>query len=73
MIKCFAEDIIIGLTDNMKNQVQKDHLETLISKALMEYNKSSSALKLDGQALRNDLTPILKNIVISLIETNFNF
>ena len=73
MIKCFAEDIIIGLTDNMKNQVQKDHLETLISNALTEFNKINSALKLDGQALKNDLTPILKDIVIHLINTDLNF
>ena len=72
MIKSFAEDIIIGLTDNMKNQVQKDQLETLISNALTKYNKINSDLKLDGQALKNDLTPILKDIVISLINNNFN-
>ncbi len=73
MIKCFAEDIIIGLTDNIKNQVQKDHLESLISIALTEFNKINYDLKFDGLALKNDLTPILKDIVISLINTNFNF
>jgi len=72
MIKCFAEDIISGLTDNVKNQVQKDHLETLISNALMEYNTRNSDLELDGQALKNDLTPILKDIVIRLINANLN-
>ncbi len=72
MIKCFAEDIISGLTDNVKNQVQKDHLETLISNALMEYNTRNSDLELDGQALKNDLTPILKDIVIRLINVNLN-
>jgi hypothetical protein len=73
MIKCFAEDIICGLTDNIKNKLQKDHLETLISNALTEFNKIDSDLKLDGQALRNDLTPILKDLVIRLMNTNLNF
>jgi len=72
MIKCFAEDIILGLTDNMKNQIQKNHLESAISNALMEFNKINSDLELDGQALKNDLTPILKDIVIHLINTNLN-
>jgi len=73
MTKCFAEDIICGLTDNIKNQVQKDHLESLISNALVEFNKINCDLELDGLALKNDLTPILKDIVIRLINTDLNF
>ena len=73
MTKCFAEDIICGLTDNMKNQLQKDHLESAISNALIEFNKINYDLELDGLALKNDLTPILKDIVIRLINTNLNF
>ncbi len=73
MTKCFAEDIICGLTDNKKDQIQKNHLESAISNALMEFNKINCDLELDGQALKNDLTPILKDIVIHLINTNLNF
>ena len=73
MTKSFSEDIICGLTDNKKNLIQKNHLESAISKALMEFNKLNSDLELDGLALKNDLTPILKDIVISLIDTNLNF
>ena len=73
MTKCFAEDIICGLTDNKKNQIQKNHLESAISNALMEFNKINYDLKLDGQALKKDLTPILKDIVIHLINTNLSF
>jgi hypothetical protein len=69
MTKCFAEDIICGLTESKKNQIQKNHLESTISNALMEYSKINSDLELDGQALKNDLTPILKDIVIHLINT----
>jgi len=72
MIKCFADDIILGLTDSMKSQIQKNQLESTISNALMEFNKSHHNLELDGQALRNDLTPTLKDIVIGLIKSNFN-
>ena len=72
MIKCFADDIILGLTDNLKSQVQKNQLESTISHALMEFNKSHWDLELDGQALKNDLTPTLKDIVIGLINTNLN-
>jgi hypothetical protein len=73
MIRCFADDIIIGLTDNMKNQVQRDHLESLIFNTLTEFDKTHYDLKLDGQALKNDLAPILRDIVIGLINTNINF
>ncbi len=73
MTKSFSEDIICGLTDNKKNLIQKNHLESAISKALMEFNKLNSDLELDGLALKNDLTPILKDIVIRLIDTNLNF
>ncbi len=73
MTKCFAEAIICGLTDNKKNQIQKNHLESAISNALMEFNKINYDLKLDGLALKNDLTPILKDIVIHLINTDLNF
>ncbi len=69
MTKCFAEDIICGLTDKIKSQIQKDHLKSAISKALLEYNEKNSDLELDGQALKNDLTPILKDIVIHLMNT----
>ena len=72
MTKCFAEDIICGLTDNKKNQIQKNQLESAISNALMEFNKINSDLELDGLALKNDLTPILKDIVICLINNNLN-
>ncbi|MHA1106308.1 MAG: hypothetical protein ACTSPN_11430 [Promethearchaeota archaeon] len=71
MIKCLAEAIICGLTDNKKNQIQKNHLESVISNALMEFNKIN--LELDGLALKNDLTPILRDIVIHLINTDLNF
>jgi hypothetical protein len=73
MTKSFSEDIICGLTDNKKNLIQKNHLESAISKALMEFNKLNSDLELDGLALKNDLTPILKEIVIRLIDTNLKF
>jgi len=73
MTKCFAEDIICGLTDNRKSLIQKNHLESAISNALMEFNKLNCDLELDGLAMKNDLTPILKGIVISLIDTNLNF
>ncbi len=73
MTKCFAEDIICGLTDNKKNQIQKNHLESAISNALTEFSKINYDLKLDGLALKNDLTPILKDIAIHLINTYFNF
>ncbi|MBY8980305.1 MAG: hypothetical protein KGD72_07930 [Candidatus Lokiarchaeota archaeon] len=73
MTKCFAEDIICGLTDNKKSLIQKNHLEPAISKALLEFNKINCDLELDGLALKNDLTPILKDIVIRLIDTNLNF
>ena len=72
MTKCFAEDIIRGLTDNKKNQIQKNLLESAISKALMEYNRKFKDSELDGQALKKDLTPILKDIIAHLINTNFN-
>ena len=73
MTKCFAEDIIRGLTESKKPQIQKNHLESTISNALMDYSKKSIDLELDGQALKKDITPILKNIVTHLIDTNFNF
>jgi len=73
MTKSFAEEIICGLTDNKKNLIQKNSLESAISNALMEFYKINYNLELDGQALKNDLTPILKDIVISLINTNLNF
>ena len=73
MISCFAEDIICGLTDNKKNLIQKNHLESAISNSLMEFNKLNCDLELDGLATKNDLTPILKEIVIRLIDTNLNF
>ncbi len=73
MINCFAEDIICGLTENKKNLIQKNHLESAISNALMEFNKLNCDLELDGLALKNDLTPILKDIVIRLIDTNLTF
>lgn len=73
MINCFAEDIICGLTDNKKNLIQKSHLESAISNSLMEFNKLNCDLELDGLAMKNDLTPILKEIVIRLIDTNLNF
>jgi len=71
MTKCFAEDIIRGLTDNKKNQIQKNRLESAISEALMKFNKKYHDSELDGQALRKDLTPILKDIITHLINTNF--
>jgi len=73
MEKCFAEDIICGLTDNKKSLIHKNHLEIAISKALLEFNEVNCDLELDGLALKNDLTPILKDIVIRLIDTNLNF
>ena len=73
MTKSFAEDIICGLTDNKKNQIQKNHLESAISNALLEFNKINYDIELDGLALKNDLTPILKEIVIHLINTNLSF
>jgi len=73
MTKCLAEDIICGLTDNFKKQIQRNHLESAISNALMEFNKINCDLELDGLALKNDLTPILKDIVIHLFNTNLNF
>ena len=73
MAKCFAEDIICGLTDNKKSLIHKNHLEIEISKALLEFNEVNCDLELDGLALKNDLTPILKDIVIRLIDTNLNF
>ena len=73
MTKSFAEDIICGLTDNKKNQIQKNHLESAISNALLEFNKMNYDIELDGLALKNDLTPILKEIVIHLINTNLSF
>jgi len=72
MTKCFAEDIIRGLTDNKKNLIQKNHLESAISKALMKFNKKYYDSELDGQALKNDLTPILKDIITHLLNNNFN-
>jgi hypothetical protein len=73
MTNCFAEDIICGLTDNKKNLLQKNHLKSTISSALMEFSKLNCDLELDGLALKNDLTPILKEIVIRLIDINLNF
>jgi len=72
MTKCFAEDIIRGLTDNKKNQIQKSLLESTISDSLMEYNRKFKDSEIDGQALKKDLTPILKDIISHLIKTNFN-
>ena len=72
MTKCFAEDIIRGLTDNKKNQIQKNLLESAISNSLMEYNRKFKDSELDGQALKKDLTPILKDIIAQLINANFN-
>jgi hypothetical protein len=73
MTKCFAEDIICGLTDNKKNQIQKNHLESAITNALLEFNKMNYASELDGLALKNDLTPILKDIVIRLFNADLDF
>ncbi len=73
MTKCFAEDIICGLTDNKKSLIQKNHIVAAISKALLEFNKINCDLELDGLALKKDLTPILKDIVIHLIDTYLNF
>jgi len=39
----------------------------------MEFNEINCDLELDGQALKNDLTPILKDIFIHLINTSLNF
>ena len=72
MIKCLAEDIIRGLTDNKKNQLQKTQLESAISKALMKFDKKYNDSEIDGQALKKDLTPILKDIITQLINNNFN-
>ena len=73
MTKSFSEDIICGLTDNKKNLIQKNHLESAISNALKERYKINYNLELDGQALKNDLTPILRDVVVSLINANLDF
>ncbi|MHA1669238.1 MAG: hypothetical protein ACTSV5_01540 [Promethearchaeota archaeon] len=72
MTKCLAEAIICGLTDNKKSQIQKNHLESVISNALMEFNKINCNLELDGLAMKNNLTPILEDIIIHLINTDLN-
>jgi hypothetical protein len=38
----------------------------------MEFSEINYDLKLDGLALKDDLTPILKDIVIHLVNTNLN-
>ncbi len=52
--------------------IQKNHLESAITNALMESYITNYDLELDGQALKNDLTPILRDVVVSLINNNFN-
>jgi hypothetical protein len=71
MIKSFAEDIYLGLTEKVKASYSLDYLEEIISLVLQDFELENKDVSLDGSAWRDDLKPILKKFLIDFIKNIF--
>ena len=71
LIQTFAEDIITGLTENLKKSFQLSELKTSISKILSEYREINKIKELDGSAWKNDLMKYLKKFLDHFLDHLF--
>ena len=71
LIQTFAEDIITGLTENLKKSFQLSELKTSISKILSEYREINKIKELDGSAWKIDLMKYLKKFLDHFLDHLF--
>lgn len=71
LVQAFAEDIISGLTENLKKYYQLSDLKTSISKILSEYRENNKIKELDGSAWKNDLMKYLKKLLDHFLDHLF--
>lgn len=72
LIKSFADDIYLGLTEKVKTSYSLDYLKEIISIVLEDFGENNKNKSLDGSAWREDLKPILKKFLIDFIENIFD-